>query len=172
MLETPLGQVRISVKSNCIHTISIGDMPKEMENGMSIEQTQAVLISIEPSSDFVITEIACKLDCSKYKGTASSGQYLDCIEWFGENWHQTLGTEDTEALKLRYPEIELDEVPYPIEYSDDGFTINLNVRKASKTMTLHFLVSSKSLPDERDCTAWFFADRPHKLVQNAIGDNK
>ena len=144
MIETPLGEVRISVKSNCIHTISIGDMPKEIGNGMSIEQTQAVLISIEPRSDFIIAEITCKLDCFEYKGTASSGQYLDCIEWFGENWHQTMGTEDADALKLRYPEIELEEVPYPIEYSDDGITIKLNVRKVSQTMTLHVLVSSKA----------------------------
>lgn len=168
-IETPLGAVKVSVTSNSSSAITVGEMPKEIENGMFIEYSEAALITVNPNSGALRIKLSCELIDASSKGTSSTGQYLDCIEWFSDKWHVTLGTEDDEILRYRYSEFEF--IENSIEYHDSRIILNLEVLNVQEAMSLHVIVSSKSLPDARDCTAWFFADRPHDLVTQAISQH-
>lgn len=168
IIDTPLGTIEITVVTMSMAKIQIGKMPCTMTNGMNIDYTTAALISIEPTVLPIEVEILAKIQGDAYSGSAASGEYLDCMEWESDEWHVTLGTEDSEMLCSRYPSLSGHESQLIIGYLEDGLSININSSILDTRLTFHMLVSSKQKPDERDCTAWFFADVPHDSVRKAI----
>ena len=170
-IKSPIGTVSITVTSNGRVTISKGQMPKTLENGMSIEYSESVLISVVPTTHCLGIKVSCVLNTSDIISTSATGECLDCIEWFNKIWHMTLGTEDTDNLQNRYPHIDIQTIPYPIKYNDSGIIMDLVLMNVPDVVSLHVIVSAKKLPDERDCTAWFFADIAHEQVVKAVCGN-
>ena len=71
--------MKVLVRSNSISTITAGEMPKEIENGMFIEYSDAALITVNLISGTLKTKLSCELIGANSKGTPSAGQHLDCV---------------------------------------------------------------------------------------------
>lgn len=167
-IATPLGTVMISVTSTGTSTIAIADMPRTLRNGMTTELSTAALITTIPTSDSLRVTINCKLQNTNIQGSSSTGQFLDCVEWSSDDWHLTIGTEDSEILQMRYPKATLETNPYLVQYQKSGFIIALEMTNINEPVSMHLIVSAKSLPDQRDGTAWYFADVPHEDIKRVV----
>lgn len=168
LIQTPLGTFEVSANSNSDIRLATVDLPSEYPNGMKVDKSVACLLTVEPRSETIDIEFSAILLESLFVGAPASGEHLDCIEWETEHWHVTLGAEDQEVLCSRYPAQEIPEDPYPIDYSNSGLTLYLSFRENQKEMTFHFVITYKRLPDDREISAWHFADVPHDEVVKAV----
>ena len=167
-ITTPLGVVRITAESNGEVFLASGELPHSIGNGMTIDRSIACVLTVKPNSDATDVIFSGTLVDSKIDGSPATGECLDCLEWETEEWHLTLGTEDRAMLDTRLPDLCVPYHPYPIEYTPSRIVMRLKgVRMRDKT-TFHFITSWKMLPDERHCSAWFFADIPHELANQSI----
>jgi hypothetical protein len=167
-IDTPLGKVQINTESNSDFLLATSELPHTMSNGMTIDRSTACVLKVMPGKEHTNFSFSGSLIDSGLIGEAAAGQYLDCIEWKNEDWHLTLGTEDSEALGYRLPCINIATVPYTIEYSNSRLILNFKNLKHTEAVTFHFIISYKKLPDPRECSAWFFAEIDHYVVTKTL----
>jgi len=167
-IATPLGEVQITAKSNGEVSLASGDLPHSIENGMSIDKSISCVLTVHPKYPTTDIRFSATLPGAAIEGSPATGQYLDCIEWESEEWHLTLGTEDQEMLDVRLPDLCISQIPYPIEYTDSSIAVNLTRVQMRRTTTFHIIVSYKKLPDDRECSAWYFADVSHETANKAV----
>ena len=113
-------------------------------------------------------KFSAKLVNGSLEGDAATGECLDCIEFRDDNWHLTIGTEDLDTLDRRMPGSSMLDDQNKISYSLSGITLELNKMEIERERTFHLIVSYKRLPDDRECSAWFFADIQHDLVFESV----
>lgn len=166
-IATPLGVVQITAESNGEVLLASVELPHSIGNGMTIDRSIACVLTIKPKYNSTDVFFSGTIVDSKVEGSPATGECLDCLEWKTEEWHLTLGTEDQEMLDSRLPDLSVPKDPYPIEYTPSRMVMQLRGIRMLTTTTFHFITSWKMLPDERGCSAWFFADIPHGVANNA-----
>ena len=167
-IATPLGEVQITAESNGEVSLASGDLPHSIENGMSIDRSISCFLTVHPKCETTDIRFSATLPGSASEGSPATGQYLDCIEWESEEWHLTLGTEDQGMLDAHLPDLCISQDPYPLEYTASSIALNLSRVQMRRTTTFHLIVSYKKLPDDRGCSAWYFADVSHKVAYKAV----
>jgi hypothetical protein len=167
-IATPIGEIRITAESNGEVSLASGELPRSIANGMSIDNSIACILTVHPHHETTDIRFCAELLGSAVEGSPHTGQDLDCLEWESTEWQLTLGTEDQEILASRLPDLCISEDPYPIEYTTSSMVLTLNRVPMRKTTTFQFIVSYKKLPDERECSAWFFADVSHEVANKAV----
>lgn len=167
-INTPLGEVKIVAESNSNLFLTTGELPHTISNGMTIDCSIACVLKVMPGNELTNISFSGSLIGSDLIGGAATGECLDCIEWANNEWHLTLGTEDSEVLERRLPNINIILEPYSIEYTASQMKLNLKDLKITEAITFHLIISYKKLPDPRECSAWFFADMDHEVVNKAV----
>ncbi len=167
-ITTPLGIFQITAESNGEVLLASGELPQSLVNGMTIDRSIACVLTVKPECAVTNVVFSGTLANVKIEGAPAPGECLDCLEWKTENWYLTLGTEDQEMLDSRLPDLSIPEDPYPIEYTPSRMELNLKGVRMQNVTTFHIVISYKRLPDDRDCSAWFFADIPHEVANKAV----
>lgn len=167
-LLTPLGTIQILAESNAKVMLNKCELPCTMDNGMTVDNSIAYLLIVHPQNGFTHLEFSAKLNTSQHMGSSASGECLACIEWETNDCHLTIGTEDLDQINSRMPKIKISEKYYPIEYTSSSISIKMDNLTLTDALSLHFIISYKMLPDERECSAWYFADIYHEEVQSLI----
>jgi len=87
---------------------------------------------------------------------------LDAWEWEKDNHLLLIGTEDEEILGSRLGTKYLSQSP--VTMGSNGFEIHIEKFPKDKELTLHYVVSSNSLPEKEGCSCWFAVDVAHERV--------
>jgi hypothetical protein len=167
-IATPIGAILITAESNGEISLASGDLPRSIANGMTIDRSIACILTVQPRADATDIRFNANLIGLSVDGSPSTGECLDCLEWETEEWQLSVGTEDQEMLARRLPELCIQVDPYPIEYTTSGLSLVLCQMPLRKATTFQFIVSYKGLPDERKCSAWYFADVSHEVANKAV----
>jgi len=167
-IPTPIGEVRIDAESNGEVLLASGELPHSLENGMSIDRSVACVLTVKPKCAFTDVHFSGTLVNADVRGFPATGECLDCIEWETDDWHLTLGTEDKAMIDRRLSGLGIPENPYPIAYTPSSMALILEGVRMQNTSTFHIVISFKRLPDDRECSAWFFADIPHAVANKHV----
>ncbi|MCO6046683.1 hypothetical protein NG895_22535 [Aeoliella sp. ICT_H6.2] len=168
LIETPLGGVLVEAESNGGISLHRGNLPHSIANGMTIDRSIACVLQVLPKSDTTDVQLSARLINSQVVGYPAPGECLECIEFETDSWHLTLGTEDLVMLYARLPDLDLASNQLETAYDASGLAINQTTVAMKVACTFHIIVSYKKLPDDRDCTAWYFADTPHEIALKAV----
>lgn len=167
-IETPIGEILVAAESNAEISLACGDLPRSIANGMTIDRSIACILTVQPREVATDIQFNASLLAASVEGSPSPGECLECVEWETEEWHLTVGTEDREMLVRRFPALCIPDDPSPIECTTSGLCLALDRMPLQNAATFQFIVSYKRLPDERECSAWFFADVPHGAANHAV----
>lgn len=168
LVATPLGDVMIEATANGVVLLAKGELPRSIYNGMTIDGSTACVLTVQPNARSTGVLFSASLKNPEIRGYPSCGEHLDCIEFTNDDWHLTFGTEDQEMLDTRLPGLNIKQHPYPVDYSPLKMTLQLDTLAMKGESTFHMIISYKALPDEREDSAWFFADTPHELALEAV----
>jgi hypothetical protein len=167
-VETPIGTLLFQV------TAGEGDIEKAhlsectiepiIPDGMSVEGCKAVLLRNTPITPLKDVVFSCTWHALKENGYGNSGEGLDAWEWEHNKTLVMIGTEDDEYLGSRVKLKETTSAYYPITMEGNSIKIHVSEHPANKELTLHFVISWNSVPEEVDSSCWFAVDIPHKGV--------
>lgn len=169
-IPTPLGEVVIEAAANGEVMLAKGELPHTISNGMTIDGSTACVLTVQPVNPLTDVVFAASLTNPEIQGYPGGGECLDCLQFENEDWHLTFGTEDQEVLDARLPRFGMRKHSYPVAYSNSQMTLRLDSVKMKTKTTFHIIVSYKRLPDERECSAWYFADTPHERALQAASN--
>jgi len=136
-----------------------------LPEGMEVEESIAVLFRVNSSTEIHDLNFSFTWNNSIEDNGSCTGQGLDAWEWEKDNQLLLIGTEDEEWLSSRLGSKYLSQSP--ITMGSNGFEINIAKSPKDKELSLHYVVSSNSLPEKEDCSCWFAVDVAHKRVLEA-----
>lgn len=169
VLKTIFGELSFSVTSKEGDLSNAKIVSSELEpmipDGMAVEDSIAVLLRLKSSTEIKHLNFMCTWNDSIGKGGACTGQGLDAWEWESDNHLILIGTEDEEWLGSRLSPKYISESPVII--GGNGFEIHIEEYPKGVELTLHYIVSSNSLPEKEECSCWFAVDVSHKRVLEA-----
>jgi hypothetical protein len=178
IIETPLGNFRVAISSDCellnfngkVQLLSenyVSDLPA----AMSVDNCRVILMSVNSSEK--IKKLS--LSCTKFPSEKSiegadpeSGEGLDALSWSGEGHIVMLGTEDEERILSRLENKSINIEACFIEYLSNGLRINIDALPNDKALTLHFAISWNELPEKVDCSCWYAVDVCHENVVSML----
>ena len=169
VIKTILGELSFGV------TAKEGDLSKGkidsvnlepmIPEGMEVEESIAVLLRINSSTDIKNLNFTCTWQSTVEEGGSCTGQGLDAWEWEKDGHLLLIGTEDEEWLASRLGSKNLSQ--YPVIMSSNGFEIHIEKFPKGKVLSLHYIISSNSLPENVDCSCWYAVDVSHHRVLQA-----
>jgi hypothetical protein len=169
VLKTIFGELTFSVTAKEGDLSNAKIVSTELEpmipDGMAVERSIAVLLRVRSSILIKNLNFMCTWNNSIGKGGACTGQGLDAWEWESDNHLLLIGTEDEEWLGSRLGPKYLSESP--VIMGSKGFEIHIEEYPKDVELTLHYMVSSNSLPEKEECSCWFAVDVSHKRVLEA-----
>ncbi len=169
VLKTVVGDLSFSVTAKD-GDLSSGEIVSAMlepfiPDGMEVEDSIAVLFRVKSSTQIKHLNFACTWSQSIGPGGSCTGQGLDAWEWEKDHYLVVIGTQDDERLSARLnPKFLSDS---PIVMSSNGFEIHIEEYPKGEELTLHYIVSSNSLPEKEECSCWFAVDVAHQRVIEA-----
>ncbi len=171
IIRTQIGNVGFKVHASdgdiSNASIAIAEIEPLIPQGMEIEGSIGVLLTLVSPSEIKDLKFSCVWSDNEAKGDACSGEGLDAWEWESEGQLVVIGTEDGEWLFSRLNLGELTRDNYPVSMDTNRITIELDQYPANTELTLHFVVSSNSLPEKEDCSCWYAVDVAHRRVVEA-----
>ena len=170
IISTKIGNLGFKVHASdgdiSTASIVIAEIEPTLPQGMEVEGSIGVLLTLRSSSEIKDLKFSCAWSNNEAKGDACSGEGLDAWEWESEGQLVVIGTEDGEWLFSRLNLGKLTHDNYPVSMDANRITIELDKYPANKELSLHFVVSSNSLP-EQDCSCWYAVDIAHERVIQA-----
>jgi len=169
IVDTRLGKLVIRAEGleGVEHRIDLLEPQVELPPGMSVDGIAAAILSVDAESSTQGFRFRCAWDRSPASGDPESGECLDAQSWDRDGHRVSIGTEDFDALCHRLPQIGFTESCYPVSYADDGLTIRVPAIPDLASISLHFIIAWRSLPDPKDCSTWFAVDIPHAKLATA-----
>lgn len=169
IVDTPLGKLVIRTEGleGVEHRIELLEPQVELPPRMSVDGIAAAILSVDAGAFAQGFCFRCTWERSPTSGDPESGECLDAQSWDRDGHRVSIGTEDFDALCHRLPQFGFTESCYPVSYADDGLTIHVPAIPDLASISLHFIIAWRSLPDPRDCSTWFAVDIPHAKLTTA-----
>jgi hypothetical protein len=167
-VDTPLGSIDFQVGVHGRAEMQILELPRTLQNGMTLERVIACLLVVEPHINGTDLAFSARLNNEDSVGSSEPGEYLDCVSWESPEWSLSLGTEDGDALSQRLKCPEFNTNTYPVTCSKSGIELRLTGLEGGKVLSFHFIIAYKMLPDERGCSTWFAVDVPHNVANKDL----
>jgi hypothetical protein len=204
-VETPLGIVSCGLIGSPL-SCEVSDQYNQ-NNGVSVEMTmpnyKVQLISFKlpwerPESEYITgslgwlwriqkltdtidqIELYCKLSAKRNAGVnfdSASGESLDAIAAYNEDWILHLGTEDGESLHNRATKND----GIPMRFKDDldiqqsfttvkrtGFKTAVPYLNKGENFHIHYLMAYGKR-DENNVDTWLAVDVPKRKIENWVG---
>ncbi|GAB4034757.1 hypothetical protein [Spirosoma jeollabukense] len=149
-------------------------------NGETVAGSNGWLIRIERIAD-VDEEIesfcVLKAKNSDVNFDVATGESLDAIEAFNNDWTLHIGTEDGEMLRSRaelddwFPPRLKDRVDFSISITQmrkNGFTTHLPHLKVGEKISVHYLTAYDTR-SERKVSTWLAVEESKRALENWIG---
>ena len=162
-------EVHASVGDISNASIAIAEIEPLLPQGMEVEGSIGVLLTLVSPNEIKDLQFSCTWKDNEAKGGACCGEGLDAWEWESEGQLVVIGTEDGEWLFSRLNLGELTRDNDPVSFDGNRITIELEQYPANTKLTLHFVVSSNSLPEKEECSCWYAVDVAHKRVVEVCG---
>lgn len=173
IIRTQIGNAGFTVNASngdiSSASIAIAEIKPFLPQGMEVEGNIGALLTLVSPTELKNLQFSCAWSDNEVKGGACSGEGLDAWEWESEEQLVIIRTEDGERLFSRLKLGELTRDNYPVSMDVNCITIELDQYPANTELTLHFVVSSNSLPEKEDCSCWYAVDVAHKRVLEACG---
>lgn len=169
ILNTPLGALSFKAKCRNGHIqdsqITFHKWEPSIPSGMSVDGCYVVLFKNTSSEQIDDFELSCSWVDLNVKGHPCSGEALDAWEWESGKTLVLVGTEDTEWLHSRL-NINKKYSPenYPITMENNTVSIRIDEFGKNKELSLHFVVSWNTLPEQVDNSCWFAVDISHEKI--------
>lgn len=129
---------------------------------MTIRSCKAILFSVDANSELEELILSISIE-SKVPGTACTGQFLDAMEWNDQGKLVVIGTEDSEALLHRYPELSADNIEI-VDFTKQSMTVSLKNLPKLQHLSIHFIVAENGHPEPAVNSALFAVEQDHSRV--------
>jgi len=167
-VETQLGRVaavaQIVSRDLAEKSVSLKVVPfkPKLPPGMSVRACTAILLLIDGQVEIERLSFGVTLE-SDLEGNRETGQCLDAQEWTDGSNLVMFGTEDGEALDLRFPNLGLDRIPV-VTYTAGAMTLELSGLPKLDNPSFHFVIAENEDRDPVDASAWFAVDQNHRFL--------
>lgn len=167
-ITTKIGTLSFSVIAKVGDTsrakIRTKEITPRLPEGMSVESSTLVLLTMPASVPIEKLKFTCKLSGFFPKGYGCTGEGLDAWEWEYENRLVVIGTEDGDWLESRLKLDEINRENYPVNFDQEKIVIEIEKYSQGGMFSLHFVVSENPYPEHKDSSCWFSVDVPHERV--------
>ncbi|MEO4041152.1 hypothetical protein AAFN47_06040 [Hoeflea sp. CAU 1731] len=168
-VETQLGRVAASAQlispDLAEEAVSLKVVPfkPKLPPGMSVRTCTAILLVIDGSVEIERLSFGLTLE-SPLQGDLNPGQHLVAEKWADGANLVMIGTEDGEALDLRFPILGFTEDTPVITCTAHAMTLELTGLPKLDNPSFHFVIAEKEDPKPFDASAWFAVDQNHRFL--------
>jgi len=167
-IDTSLGRVQVigSVVTpgpDKIETfLEIVKVLPHLPMGMKVRSCVAVLLKIVGSVELQNIELSLSVR-NDLRGRACTGERLEAQEWSDGEHILVVGTEDGEALDLRYPNLQLGEKKI-IDYTHHSMRLKIADLPELYNPSFHLVIAENDDPEPTETSAWFAVDQDHGFL--------
>ena len=171
-LETSIGIItaRASVCASDVPEDCLSLKAKRFQpwlpDGMSVRNCIAVLLTVARVSEIRSLQLMLSV-ATRSLGLPCTGQYLDAQEWSDRGNLVVIGTEDSEALLYRMPDLRSDKIQV-VDFTRHSMTMKLKDLRVTPPLTFHFIIAENNHPEPVDDSAWFAVDQNHRYVLDQL----
>ncbi|MCP4406562.1 MAG: hypothetical protein GY807_02140 [Gammaproteobacteria bacterium] len=170
LVSTELGQISVvstvvahDLVESAVSLRAVTFDPK-LPADMSVRKCTAILLAIDGRPELERVSLSLTLQ-NELQGDPCTGQCLDAQEWSdGENL-VVIGTEDGEALDIRYPKLGFYDSRI-VSYAENSLTLQLNGLPKLNRPSYHFIIAENEDPEPVESSAWFAVDQNHQFLLN------
>ncbi|MDN3711797.1 hypothetical protein QWZ10_08090 [Paracoccus cavernae] len=134
--------------------------------GMTLSACTAVLLQVRAGKKVQSLRLQAALATGAV-ASACTGEYLDAQEWREGGNLVVIGTEDSEALDIRYPDMGFANIP-SVDFEPQSMTLGIERPFLSPAVSFHFIVAENPDPEPVESSAWFAVDQPHEDLLRLI----
>lgn len=134
--------------------------------GMTFSACTAVLLQVRPGKDIQSLRLHAEL-ATRTVASACTGEYLDAQEWRDGESLVIIGTEDSQALDIRYPGVGFANI-LSVDFGPQSMTLMIDRLSLSPAASFHFIVAENPHPEPVESSAWFAVDQPHEDLLRLI----
>ncbi|MDH3976565.1 MAG: hypothetical protein OEV42_20060 [Deltaproteobacteria bacterium] len=145
-------------------TISSQNIKPSLPGGMSVENCVAVIFKCKSLTKLYKVNFSCAWVDFNENGYGASGEGLEAWEWEASNKLVLIGTEDNDWASQRIKLKEVSPESYSVSMSNNRISIEIDSFPTNQQLTLHYVVSWNSAPEEVDCSCWYAVDIPHEKL--------
>lgn len=128
--------------------------------GMTTSTCTAVLLQVRQGKELQSLRLHAEL-ATEAVASACTGEYLDAQEWSDGESLVVIGTEDSQALDIRYPGMGFADI-LSVDFGPQSMTLKINQLPSSPAASFHFIVAENPDPEPVEPSAWFAVDQSHK----------
>lgn len=167
-VETNLGQIQVTASvvtpasDNIGTSLEIVKVPPRLAEGMVVRNCVAALLRIGGSVELQSIELSLSLRTS-LRGSPCTGERLEAQEWSDGEHMLVVGTEDGEALGLRYPKLQLGDQNI-VDYTPNSMSLKLSNMPALFNPSFHFVIAENDDTEPTETSAWFAVDQDHGFL--------
>lgn len=144
---------------------SVAFAPK-LPAGMTVSACTAVLLQVRPGKDIQSLRLHAALATGAL-ASACTGEYLDAQEWSDGQSRVVIGTEDSQALDVRYPEVGFASI-LSVDFGPQSMTLKIDRLSLLPAASFHFIVAENPDQEPVESSAWFAVDQPHEELLRLI----
>lgn len=144
---------------------SIAFAPK-LPEGTTTSACTAVLLQVRSGKDLQGLRLHAEL-ATETVASACTGEYLDAQEWSDGQNLVLIGTEDSQALDIRYPSIGFANI-LSVDFSPRSMTFKIDRLSLLPAASFHFIVAENPDPEPVESSAWLAVDQPHEDLLRLI----
>jgi len=171
IVETPIGSLLFKFQASegdlSSASVRASILEPYIPDGMTVEGCIAVLLRVNPTTPIRDLNFTCSWMNLSIDGSGCTGEALDAWEWEKNGKLVIVGTEDGDCLGSRLNIEEQIQDNYPVTFLNNCIAINIQEFPESKDLTLHYIISWNSLPENIDSACWYAVDVAHKKVITA-----
>ncbi|SDW85773.1 hypothetical protein [Roseicitreum antarcticum] len=128
--------------------------------GMTTSTCTAVLLQVRQGKELQSLRLHAEL-ATEAVASACTGEYLDAQEWSDGESLVVIGTEDSQALDIRYPCMGFADI-LSVDFGPQSMTLKIDRLPSSPAASFHFIVAENPDPEPVEPSAWFAVDQSHK----------
>jgi len=144
---------------------SIAFTPK-LPTGMTTSACTAVLLQVREGKDIQSLRLHAELATGAV-ASACTGEYVDAQEWSNGESLVVVGTEDSQALDIRYPGLGFANI-LSVDFGSQSMTLKIDRLSLSPAASFHFIVAENPDPEPIERSAWFAVDQSHEALLRLI----
>ncbi|NNE88328.1 MAG: hypothetical protein HKN27_09660 [Silicimonas sp.] len=137
--------------------------------GMTVRSCTAVILAFDELVE--ISKLSFGLSVDRQALGPCSGQYLDAQEWSCKGDLLVIGTEDGEALNLRFPRMDCEDEAV-VSYTHKTLALNLTAMPYLNRPSFHFIIAENDNPEPVDASAWFAVDQNHDYLVRQLAHDR
>ncbi len=170
IVEKSLGPVQITAKVTAVPqgpdavngSLDVVTVKPKLPPGLTVSNCVGILLKI--SGTVAIQSLDFSLSVQEaLAGHTAMGERLDAQEWSDGAHVLMVGTEDSEALDIRYPNLSLGETQI-VHYTPNSMTLKLTNLPALYDPSFHYVIAENEEPEPVEASAWFAVDQDHTFL--------